>query len=232
MAIMTLGRSKNPKMGFKHQLPVRVNLAAWYRYKVAVTNINGAASAWADQSGNNRPLLQATALARPAIRSDGALVFDGVNDAMAAAFTLSQPLTIAMAFQQISWTSGDILIDGSTGTVKVSQATGTPGLTANAGSSLANNTTIPLTSPGAFVFVASGTSSVYQAAGGAASVTVSGDANTNNAGGITLGSDRSGGNFANIAVYEVVAYSVALGAQDRINLLRYLSRIAHFGGVT
>ena len=232
MAIMTLGRSGKKTVSSRPNLPVRVNLAAWYRYRVGVTNISGAASAWADQSGNNRPLLQATASARPSVRSDGALVFDGSNDAMAAAFTLAQPLTIYLAFQQLTWTSGDILLDGSTGTVKVSQATGSPGLTANAGSSLTNNTSIPLTSPGVFAFVANGTSSVYQAAGGAASVTVTGDAGANTAGGITLGSDRSAGNFSNIAVFEMAVYSVAHDAPTRLSILRYLARKAHVGGVT
>ncbi|MGB7587490.1 MAG: hypothetical protein WBM00_02150, partial [Solirubrobacterales bacterium] len=85
-------------------LSVRVSLAAWYRYRIGLTNINGACSEWADQSGNMRPLLQATASNRPTIRSDGSLLFDGVDNYLQAAFTLVQPFTIYLAFQQVSWT--------------------------------------------------------------------------------------------------------------------------------
>lgn len=213
-------------------LSIRVSQQAWYRYRIGLTNINGACSSWADQSGNMRPLVQATAAARPTILSDGSLSFDGSNDALAAAFTLSQPYTIYLAFQQLTWTSGDVVFDGSTGTVKVSQATGSPGLTANAGSSLTNSTTIALNQPGVIAFVGNSTSSVYQAAGGAASVTTTGDAGTNNAGGLTLGSDRSGANFANIRVYEMIAYSVAHDATQRLQVMRYLGRICQCGGIT
>lgn len=213
-------------------LTFRVNLAAWYRYRIGLTNISGACSSWADQSGNTRPLLQATAANRPTINSDASLTFNGTTHSMAAAFTLIQPCSIYLAFQQLTWTSGDVIFDGSSGTVKVSQATTSSGLTANAGSSLSNNTTIALTTNGVACFVANSTSSVYQAAGGAASVTVTGDANTNNPGGITLGADRTPANNANIRVYEMLVYSVAHDAATRLQILRYLGRIANVGGVT
>lgn len=230
-AVMTPARAGARKGGMRPNLPFRVNLAAWYRYRMGVTNINGAASAWADLSGNMRALTQATVANRPAILSDGSLLFNGTTHALAAAFTLSQPLTLYMAFQQISWTSGDVILDGSTGTVKVSQATGSPGLTANAGSSLANSTTLGLNAPGVICFVANSTSSVYQVGAGAATVTTTGDASTNNAGGLTLGADRSAANNANIRVYELIAYSVAHDAAQRLQVMRYLGRTAQVGGI-
>jgi hypothetical protein len=213
-------------------IPYRVNLAAWYRNKIGIINVNGACSQWQDQSGNMRHLLQATAANRPTIGSGGAIRFNGTDQSMAATFTLAQPLTIYLAFRQVSWTSGDVIFDGVTGTVKVSQATGTPGLTANAGSSLSNSTTIPVSQQlGVLCFVANGANSVYQSAGGAQAVTITGDAGANSAGGITLGCDRSSANFANIAVREMAVYSVAHDANTRLQIMRYMGRIADVGGI-
>lgn len=219
------------KVSQRPNLNERINLAAWYRYRIGLTNISGACSAWADQSGNMRPLLQATAASRPTINSDGSLTFDGVDDVLAATFTLAQPLTFYIAFQQLSWTSTDVILDGVTATVKLSQETASPGIIANAGSALAVDNTIKVGSNGVACFVANSTSSVYQAGGGAASVTTSGDASTNAAGGITLGASRTPDKWANIRVYELAAYSVAHDATTRLRVMRYLSRVAQVGGI-
>lgn len=220
------------KMSKRPNLNPRVNLAAWYRYRIGMTNVSGACSSWADQSGNTRPLLQATASARPTILSDGSLSFDGIAQYMQATFTLVQPCTIYLAFQQLSWTSGDGVLDGATGATKVTQHTGSPKLAMDGGSALADDATIALNVPGAIACVFNSTSSVYQAAGGAASVTTTGDASTNNPGGITLGALQAPGNFGNIRVYEMCVYSVAHDAPTRLQVLRYLGRIANVGGIT
>lgn len=230
MAIMTLGRSSK-RGAMRHGLNVRVNMAAWYRYRIGITNISGACSSWADQSGNMRPLVQASSTLQPLVRSDGALVFDGVNDYLQAAFTLVQPFSVYLAFNQITWTSGDAIFDGVTAATKVTQAGSSPGLAANAGSALSTDTTIGVNTNGVIAFVANSTSSVYQAAGGAASVTTTGDAGANNAGGITLGALQAPSNYGNIAVYEMIVYSVAHDATTRLQIMRYLGRIAQVGGI-
>ena len=59
------------------------NLLAAYDARVGVTNVSGACSAWADQSGNGYHASQGTAGARPTIStSDGyaSLLFDGTAD--------------------------------------------------------------------------------------------------------------------------------------------------------
>lgn len=216
----------------KDSLPVRVNLAAWWRYRTAVTAINGAASQWDDQSGNMRHLLQATAAARPTVLSDGSLSFDGSNDFMQATFTLVQPCTVYLAFQQLSWTVNDSIFDGVSGTCQVFQNSSSPILTANAGTSLGTDATIALNTPGVLCFVANGATSVYQAAGGAASVTTSGNAGAGNGGGITLGATNVPGNFANIRVYEMAVFSVAHDAPTRLATMRYMGRVASCGGIT
>lgn len=232
MAIMTLGRTSKRQASMRPNLNVRVNLAAWYRYRIGVTNISGGCSSWADQSGNMNALLQGTAANRPTVRSDGALVFDGIAQYLQATFTLSQPLSIYLAFNQLSWTVGDAIFDGATAAVKLTQATASPGLAANAASALTTDTTIGVNQNGVIAFVANSTSSVYQAAGGAASVITSGDAGTNNAGGLTLGALQAPSNYGNIAVYEMIAYSVAHDAPTRLQIMRYLGRIAQVGGIT
>lgn len=219
------------KVSQRPNLNERVNLAAWYRYRIGLTNISGAASVWADQSGNTRPLLQTTAGNRPAVNSDGSLTFDGTNDYMQATFTLAQPLTIYLAFQQLSWTSTDVIVDGVTGTVKLSQETASPGIIANAGSALTVSNTALVGSNAVACFVANGTSSVYQVGGGAASVTTSGDAGANAAGGITLGASRTPDKYANIRVMEMAVYSVAHDATTRLRVMRYFGRIAQVGGI-
>jgi len=65
-------------------LPTANLLAAWDA-RLGVTNVSGACSAWADQSGNGKHLTQGAGAARPAITTvDGyaALNFNGVNNYM------------------------------------------------------------------------------------------------------------------------------------------------------
>lgn len=62
-------------------LPTANLLAAWDA-RVGVTNVSGACSAWADQSGNGWHALQGTAGQRPAISTSGgtpSLRFNGTN---------------------------------------------------------------------------------------------------------------------------------------------------------
>lgn len=222
---MTIATAARSIKGTNDMVPIRVNLAAWYRFRRGLTNQSGCSS-WADMSGNSRPLLQATASLRPALLASGELVFDGASHTMAAAFTLAQPCTIYMLFRQITWTSGDIILDGNTGTAKLTQSSGTQGIVANAGSALSAGTAIGLNSYGISCVVWNSTTSVYQSAGGGPSVTITGDANTNTPGGITVGSDRSGTNPANIGVREVCVFTGAHDATTRLSIIRYLGRVA------
>lgn len=226
--------SRNKTVGGKGtaaNIPTQVSLAAWYRYHNGIVNLNGACSRWSDSSNNNRHLVQATAAARPTVLSDGSLLFDGTDDAMAVAFTLAQPFTVYLAFRPVTWTSGDIVFDGSTGTTKVTQTASTPQLTMDGGTALTADASIAVGNRGVIGCVFNGASSVYQAGGGAALVSTTGNAGANTAGGITLGSSRTGTNFANIQVFEMAVFSVAHDANTRLRLLRYIARVAQVGGV-
>jgi len=213
-------------------MPVRTNLAAWYRYHVAVTNTAGNCTQWQDQSGNGRHLLQATASLGPMVRSDGSLLFNGTTQYMKATFTLAQPYTVYMALSQVVSTSGSIIFDGATGNARLSQSTANA-VQMSAGTSLGTDTTMPIgiATPGVVACVFNGTSSVLQTAGGAASVTTSGNAGATAAGGITVGASQVLGNYANIVVYEIAIFSAAHDAPTRLWMLRYMARIASLGGV-
>lgn len=224
-------QSKIRKGRAGNNIPVHANLAAWYRYHMGVTNISGACSSWYDYSGNQRPLLQATASARPSINSDGSLTFDGSNDFMQATFTLIQPMSIYLAFMPLSDTNNDVLFDGATGTTTLSQDTNASTYDINAGSALAYSGTIIANTKAVIAVVFNGTSARVQAGNGAASITSSGDAGANNAGGITLGASRTPGSFSNIRVYEMAVFSAAHDATTRLQVLRYMARVAQVGGV-
>ena len=214
----------------KQHPPFQSQLAAWYRYRQGVTAVNGACSRWEDATNQLRPLLQATASARPRVQSDGSLLFDGSDDYLQATFTLNQPCSIAIAFTQLTWTSGDIIFDGSTADMKLTQTGSTPAIQANAGSSLTGNSAIPVAVNAVASFYASGTASAYGASGGGPRVVVTGDAGANNPGGITVGAARGASNFSNIIVREILVYSGTLVSAQRFIIRKYLCRVGNVGG--
>ena len=85
---MDLGRRDHTRWLGVHRVSSRLtlptaNLLAAYDARVGVTNVSGACSAWADQSGNGFHAVQGTAGNRPTISTaDGfpSLLFDGSND--------------------------------------------------------------------------------------------------------------------------------------------------------
>ncbi len=69
-------------------------------------------SNWADQSGEDNHLLQATGTNQPLWSSTGVL-FDGVDNLMkCVAFTLVQPEMLYLVLKQVSWTSPRYLFSG------------------------------------------------------------------------------------------------------------------------
>lgn len=94
------------------------NLTALYLPGVGQTNVSGACSAWADQSGNGNTLSQASATFRPTINADGSITGDGADDYLqTAAFgaALSQPYVVTVLARQDGWTSADTIFDRRSG---------------------------------------------------------------------------------------------------------------------
>ena len=76
------GRGVMATTGSRLTLPT-ANLIAAYDARLGVTNVSGACSAWADQSGNGFHGTQGTAANRPTISTSGgtpSLLFDGTDD--------------------------------------------------------------------------------------------------------------------------------------------------------
>ena len=85
---MDLGRREHTRWLGVHRVSSRLTLPttgllAAYDARAGVTDVSGACSAWADQSGNGWHASQGTAGNRPTITTDGgyaSLLFDGTSD--------------------------------------------------------------------------------------------------------------------------------------------------------
>jgi len=206
-------------------LPV-TNMAAHYDASVGTTVATGVSN-WADQSGNGRDLIQATAASQPALGTDALgrpiITFDGVNDYLkSAAFTLNQPETIYFVGHQASWTLSDYIYDGNaTNTGVLQQGGATPRLRVYAGKIdttlyTTANANLAVGANGVDVVVFNGASSSHQINKTAAQT---GNAGAANMRGFTLGSKGVAGNYSNIIVYEVIIYSAAHTAAERDHVI-------------
>jgi len=84
-------------------------LEAWYQFGVGVTVASENVTAWADSSGNNHNMIQATASSQPGYNL-GVLNFDGVNDNLASnQINLTGACTIALR-GRFNLASGDTVL--------------------------------------------------------------------------------------------------------------------------
>jgi len=204
------------------------NLKLWCRYNIGVEVTSLGVSTWFDQSGNGNDLLQSTDSNRPSKESDGSVLFDGVDNYIAATFTLNQSLTVYLLFNPVSYSNNGYIFDGDTqNTCLVFAQGGTDNYVLTAGSSMAAS---DAHNAGTYVVMTSvfnSTTSVHQFNN---NIDVTGDAGTNNAAGFTLGCDGSKStNFSNIQVKEVAIYSVAHTAGQRAKVIQYLSDVGGLG---
>lgn len=206
---------------FGGRRPIREGMAAWYRKGRGITAVAGAVSAWADASGMNHNLVQASTSAQPTAQDDGSVLFDGIAHYLESSFALTQPETVYMMFKQVTWTLNDYVMDGfGANTARVGQEVGTPKLQLYAGSFAAANGDLAVDTYGAVAIVFNGASSLIQVNENAATT---GDAGAANMGGIVLGALGNGlSGFSNIQVKEVIVYSGAHDAGQRARNIAYL----------
>ena len=150
------------------------------------------------------------------------LYFDGSNDYMkTAAFALSQPENVYFVGEQVTWTSGDTLLDGrTTSTLRLYQTNASPDLLNNAGGLAGTNYISPTLQTGQVLMSGfNTTSSELRKARDTAVVNSVGNGIAN---GSTIGcTGNAGGNFANIFVSEILIYDTTAhdtATQDRIAL--------------
>ena len=198
--------------------------AAWYQFGVGITSAGGLVSAWADQSGKGRNLVQAVGSNQPTLDTDNSILFDGVDNFLAVNFTLNQPETVYALVKQVTWTSADRILDGQTnigGTLTQSGAS--PIFFPFAGSSAGNNGNLAVGAFGAIAIVFNGASSLSQVG---TTTPVTGNAGANNMGGLTLGAAGGGiASWGNVAFKEVIVYPTAHDAATRARVICYLSQV-------
>jgi len=156
-----------------------------------------------------------------------------VASTLTSAFTLVQPCAIFMTFIWTSWANSAVLLDGSTAstTLTAGGSAVAPTIAANAGTGLTADGTILVGARAVTGFYMNGATSQYGACGGALPVNTTGNAVANNPGGVTVGSSRTLGNFANIAVREIVVYNGVLTAYQIQMIQRYLGQVGNVGGI-
>ena len=194
-----------------------LSLGAEAAYAPGTGVVTGAGvSSWPDWTGKGHPLLQGTDAARPALQADGSILFNGTSHFLkTAAFTLNQPTTVVLVVKQVSWTTGEDLIDGET-------------LLSGAIQTVTSSPLVRLRNGGvggATVSPAVGVTGVLTAVWNGASSSLTLNRGTPTAdnmatdamGGLTLGAGGGGaaGTFTNIQVYEAAIFPSALSAADR-----------------
>jgi hypothetical protein len=198
---------------------------AWYRKGSGITVTGSGVSQWSDASGNARHLLQGTDTNRPALQSDGTILFDGADNFLATlAFTLNQPATYYIAMKQITWSSGEGFMDGTlTNTQAIFQTGVTPSISLYAGAAAAPNTDLTLDTYFAVAAVFNGASSVLQVGSG---TPTTGNPGAGTAGGLVLGSaGAGGGQFGHCRVKEFMAFAAAHTAAQRALIIAYLNTL-------
>lgn len=206
-------------------------LVAWWRADLGITIATGV-SAWADQSGNGRTLLQATPGAQPARIAAGTpaggpcLRFDGVDDfLLTAGFTLNQPEHVIVCAK---WGDDGVgvqgLIDGVTAnTGKVYKSTGSTVATAYAGG-FGPTLDIGAEAWGVLDVLFNGAGSKIGFNGGAHAT---GNAGASNMGGFSLGG-KTADIFGKLDAYGAIIANAELTAAERAAAVAFFRSGAGF----
>lgn len=130
---MGLGRRDHTRWLGVHRVSSRLTLpttgllAAWDA-RLGVTNVSGACSAWADQSGNGFHGTQGTAANRPTISTSGgtpSLLFDGTNDNLLSLATSAAGVhSVYAVIDPTADTNPRTLIGGTTNLVGIGALSG------------------------------------------------------------------------------------------------------------
>jgi hypothetical protein len=177
------------------------NTLANYQMGVGLTGTSNASS-WANQIGSAPALTQTTGAAQPAIQPDGSLLFNGTSHTMHSAFALAQPNELWIVFSQLNAVAGMAFTDGFGSTTQTFYNT-TPAGSSQlyAGAALVGPAVILNTFRIVKIQWNGASSSITYDSG----APVTGNAGTQAAGGITVGSAGSGGPyFSNINVKEII----------------------------
>lgn len=186
-----------------------------------------------DLSGNgNHLLLTGADGSRPTLRTDGGLYwleYDGTDDYLIAAFTVSQPWTRVSGIRQISWTASDRIFAEAAGSASglLFQVGASPALALYDGSSSVPATSdLAVGTDGVVTEIHDGASSKIAINNGAY---VTNNPGTTAPGGIAVGARPTGGNAGNFRFYAAAMCASAI-TDEEIMLCRIL--MAQRAGVT
>lgn len=200
------------------------NLVAWYRADIGVSLATGVAS-WANLAPTGaRPLTQGTTANQPLMvtGSNGlpSIRFDGVNDALKATFTLTQPETVFIVYKHITLhATQKYIFDGATVNGMTLQTNQGASSSMYSGVTLIANTQIASGSYAYATITFNGVSSQMRANG---IVVASGNAGTNTADGLTLGAAGNMSSWTNIEVAEVIITNSVASAGEIATVESYL----------
>ena len=198
------------------------SLAAWYQYKVGITEAGTGVSQWADQSGNARHVVQGTDANRPS-NVNGEITFNGTSDILkSSTFTLAQPFTVYLWAKTNTHTAGDCLFGGNAVDVLLQQQNPSGDIQMHAGSN-APSATMGLGVYKAIACVFNGASSIIHVSSGGSPTT--GNSGTNSMGAISLGARGDLSSWADVIIKEAIFYAAAHDAGTRIQVLRYLESL-------
>jgi len=173
-----------------------------------------------------RDLYQGTAANQPILTiaaTGNYLTFDGSNDYIkAAAFGLSQPVSGYIVMSQVSWTLNDVLLDGGSPTVQVTQNPTTPSLLIPGGASDTTIAGFPVATQGILTWGWNAASSFLRYNRTAADMGTGPSTAPN---GITIGSAGGGTGPANITVSAVLVFSQAHDTATQNRVVQMLGRI-------
>jgi len=209
-------------------------LEAWYAADVSSSiTIETGVQKWADLSGKGSDLIQNVTNNQPAhgsvtLNGKPTVTFDGTNDSMRVAFTLTQPFAYfgVMRFEVI--TGIHYLLDGrnqASGSRSGEVLVFSSNKTLFAGSLLSLNPTPAgsMTTFNVWDYLYNGSSSAVRLRKTAATVT--GNAGTNNGSGLTMGAASGASNdssFGNCSWAELLVYSKSVPEAEADRIRKYL----------
>jgi hypothetical protein len=172
---------------------------AWYDYLNSNVMKDGANAVynWGDINPEGNDLLQALGSAQPLWTETG-ILFDGIQQFLKTLpFVLDQPTFIYLVLKQVTWTSSRVFMDGNAnGTGRIIQLSAAPGLKSYAGL-FSSQLDLTIGTYGILRGLFNNSNSKFEIN---QTASWSGDAGTNNMGGLTLGSNGNGTANANIEV--------------------------------
>ena len=209
-------------------------LAAWYdAADSASITIQTGVQQWSDKSGNGRNLVQNTTNNQPlhgsvTLNGKPVVTFDGTNDSMGCALTLSQPFACFFVYRyEATPVSGKVVLTarfaGAGSRSGEFQSFSSTSMGLFAGSTLLiNSVGAAMTAFNIWDYEQNSTSSAIRLRKTGA--TASGNAGANNASGFSLASDGglTPGSIANVSIAEVCVYSRALAVSEADAVRKYL----------